>query len=167
MDALVAKLIKSADAPKIPAVAKAVQKEWDRLWKAKAWVKESVCEYESARSAANRDSREVHFGRVFPLCRQKDSESAEATYKGRVVLQGNNVRDQSATAAVFQKIRSSAALVEASKCVDIFSQLPGHEGQQSDAVMACIQALLGGVETWVELPKDQWCPEWTSASGLS
>ena len=26
--------------------------------------------------------------------------------------------------------------------------------------MAYIQALLGGVETWVELPKDQWCPEW-------
>ena len=64
MDALVAKLIKSSDVPKIPVAAKAVQKEWDRLWKAKAWIKESVCEYESARSAANRDSREVHFGRV-------------------------------------------------------------------------------------------------------
>ena len=38
--------------------------------------------------------------------------------------------------------------------------LPGNSGQQADAEQAYTQALLKGRNTWVELPREQWPPEW-------
>ena len=62
--------------------------------------------------------------------------------------------------AVFQDIGSSACLLTASKIVDTVAAAPGNYGEQSDAPQAYTQAELQGIETWIELPRDQWPETW-------
>ena len=50
--------------------------------------------------------------------------------------------------------------MEAGKAVDAYGSQPGYITQQNDGVQAYTQALMQGVETWVELPVDRWPKEW-------
>ena len=54
--------------------------------------------------------------------------------KGRVVLRGDIVRDDSGSYAVFTEQGSSASQMIAAKVMDIISRLPGCAGQATDAV---------------------------------
>ena len=60
-------------------------------------------------------------------------------YKGRVVLRGDIVKDDSGSYAVFTEQGSSASQVTAAKVMDIISRLPGRGGQAADAESAYIQ----------------------------
>ena len=57
-------------------------------------------------------------------------------YKGRVVLRGDIVKDDSGSYAVFTERGSSASQMTAAKIMDIISSLPGCDGQAADAVSA-------------------------------
>ena len=57
-------------------------------------------------------------------------------YKGRVVLRGGIVKDNSGSYAVFTGQGSSASQMTAAKIMDIISRLPGCDGQAADAVSA-------------------------------
>jgi hypothetical protein len=99
-------------------------------------------------------------GRIFALCVEKGSElrpcDPARKFNGRVVFQGNNVRDQNWDAAIFQELGSAPASMEASKVADAYGLFPGHMVQQADAVQAYVQAkLTGPAATWVLLPQDQ------------
>lgn len=113
------------------------------------------------------DAIEVHFGKVFQLCYEKHSEDASLRkHKGRVVFRGNGVTDQSATAAVFQEVGSSACMLSAAKVADAIAAAPRNSGQQSDATQAYTQALMRGrIKTWIELPPEQWPKKWCNAKG--
>ena len=63
-------------------------------------------------------------------------------YKGRVVLPGDFVKDDSGSYAVFTEQGSSASQMTAAKVMDIMSRLPGCAGQAADAVSA---------NTWVKM----------------
>ena len=113
------------------------------------------------------DNREAHVGRLFALCVEEHSELpiSKRKYKGRVVFQGNQVKDAEGVAAVFAELGTSASLMSASKILDAVTMLPGNAGEQSDAVQAYTQALLyhgqkHAVETWIRLPRDQWPKAW-------
>ena len=85
----------------------------------------------------------------------KHSELAhlgKSKFKGRVVFQGNNLKDETGLAALFAEAASSASHIQCSKVLDAVSCLPGCAGQQSDAVSAYTQALLKGTETWIVAP---------------
>ena len=56
--------------------------------------------------------------------------------KGRVVLRGDIVKDDSGSYAVFTEQGSSASQMTAAKVMDIISRLPGCDGQAADAVSA-------------------------------
>ena len=86
-------------------------------------------------------------------------------YKGRVVFQGNNVTDQTATMAAFSDIGGSACLLSASKMADVIAVVPGNSGQQADAPQAYTQAELLGKDTWIELPRDRWPASWFTSTG--
>jgi len=106
-----------------------------------------------------------HLGRIFALCVDKGSErpigDPGRKFKGRVVFQGNNVRDQNSDAAMFQELGSSPACMEASKAADAYGLFFQHTAEQADAVQAYIQAKLSGPSaTWVLLPQDQWPRAW-------
>ena len=72
-------------------------------------------------------------------------------FKGRVVFQGNNVRDQNYIWAVFQELWSCPATIEASNAADCYGCFEGNDVMQADAEQAYIQAELRGTETWVGL----------------
>ena len=159
--ALVARPVKPAEIASNPRAKKAVDEEWEKLRKITTWKEKEVREYDDVVKEAKGKSKEVHFGRVFSLCHEKHSEDpTKSKYKGRVVFQGNQVTDQTATMASFQEIGSSACLLTASKIADVIACEPGNGGEQSDAPQAYTQAELKGNETWVELPKENWPAEW-------
>ena len=83
----------------------------------------------------------VHFASLMDLCHLKNSELEPQfqKYKGRVVLRGDIVKDDSGSCAVFTEQGSSASQMTAAKIMDIISRLPGCDGQAADAVSAYTQ----------------------------
>ena len=68
----------------------------------------------------------VHFASLMDICHLKNAE-LEAThqkYKGRVVLRGDIVKDDSGSYAVFTEQGSSASQMTAAKVMDFISRLP-------------------------------------------
>ena len=117
---------------------------------------------------ARKEGKTIHLGRLFEIVVIKHDELPEDMKKdkGRIVFQGSNVKDQSGLSAVFAEVASSASLLEASKLLDAIAMLPGCAGQKSDAPKAYTQSLLYGdgrvdpVDTWIELPRNQWPKHW-------
>ena len=72
------------------------------------------------------------------LCHLKNSELEPQfqKYKGRVVLRGDIVKDDSGSYAVFTEQGSSASQMTAAK---VIARLPGCTGQAADAVSAYTQ----------------------------
>jgi hypothetical protein len=148
-----------------PKAKEALQKEWDRLIARGVWDTRpgAVREWRDVATAARNDGSGAHMGMLFEICVEKGSELAPEfrKYKGRVVFQGNAVKNQDWEAAMFQDLGSSPASMEAGKAADIFGSFPGHDVQQADAEQAYVQApMTSPVKTWVLLPKSQWPKEW-------
>ena len=73
------------------------------------------------------------------ICHLKNAglEAKHQKYKGRVVLRGDIVKDDSGSYAVFTEQGSQASQMTAAKVMDIISRLPGCAGQaagQGDGV---------------------------------
>ena len=84
----------------------------------------------------------VHFASSMDICHLKNAEleaKHQKKYRGRVVLRGDIVKDNSGSYAVFTEQGSSASQMTAAKIMDIISRLPGCDGQGADAVSACTQ----------------------------
>ena len=83
----------------------------------------------------------VHFASLMDICHLKNAEleAMHQKYKGRVVLRGDIVKDDSGSYAVFTEQGSSASQMTAAKIMDIISRLPGCDGQAADAVSAYTQ----------------------------
>ena len=110
------------------------------------------------------------------LCHLKNSELEPQfqKYKGRVVLRGDIVKDDSGSYAVFSEQGSSASQMTAAKVMDIFSRLPGCAGQATDAVSAYTHVRMEDAPTllkiqksdcpdiWIRLPKRKWPNLWSS-----
>ena len=91
-------------------------------------------------------------------------------YKGRVVLRGDIVNDDSGAYAVFSEQGSSASRMTAAKVMDVAEC----DGQAADAISACTQVksedaprLLKILEsdcpdTWTRLPRHKWPMSWNS-----
>ena len=58
------------------------------------------------------------------------------------------------------ELGSAPSTMEAGKVVDAYGAMPGNTAEQCDGVQAYTQALMRGVETWVEMPKNRWPKAW-------
>ena len=69
------------------------------------------------------------------ICHLKNSELEQQfeTYKGRVVLRGDVVKDASGSYAVFTAQGSSESQTTAAKVMDVMSRLSGCAGQAAHA----------------------------------
>ena len=90
---------------------------------------------------ARNNGRKVHFALLMDLCHLKNSQLKPRCqrYKGRVVLRGDIVKDDSGAYAVFTEQGSSASQMTAAKVMDGISRPPGCAGQAADAVSASTQ----------------------------
>jgi len=162
--ALVARSVPRREVEENPDAKKSVLKEWDKLRAAGCWDEGSVREWSDVADEARRTGSKAHVGRIFEICVEKGSElpvgDPNRKYKGRVVFQGNNVKDENWQAALFNEMSSAPASMEASKACDAFGLLPGHATQQCDAEQAYIQSKLEGAPTWVRMPRERWPAAW-------
>ena len=126
---------------KIPAAKAAVDKEWEKLEKISAWNLTKVRSKKQVIDEAKTSGAKVHFASLMDICHLKNAEleAKHQKYKGRVVLQGDIVEDDSGSYAVFTEQGSSASQMTAAKIMDIISRIPGCAGQSADTVAAYIQ----------------------------
>ena len=94
------------------------------------------------------------------LCHLKNSELEPnfQMYKGRVVLRGDIVKDDSGSYAVFTEQESSASQMTAAKIMDIVSMLPGCARQAADAVSAYTHVKMEDPSLSIRIPKSE-CPD--------
>ena len=155
-----------SQAMKIPAAKAAVDKECEKLEKITSWNLTKV-----------RSKKEVvHLASLMYTYHLKNAEleAKHQKYKGRVVLRGDVVKDDSGTYAVFTERGSSASQMTAAKVMDIISRLLGCAGQAADAVSAYTQVKMEDApkllkiqnsecpDIWIRLPRHKWPKSWSS-----
>ena len=88
-----------------------------------------------------RRAQKFIFASLMDICHLKNAEleTKHQRYKGRVVLRGDIVKNDSGSYAVFTEQGSSASQMTGAKVMDITSRLPGCSGQATDAVSAYTQ----------------------------
>ena len=147
---LVHKFIPMPQAMKIPAAKAAVDKEWEKLEKISAWNLTKVKGKKQVIDEARTAGATVHFASLMDICHLKNAEleAKHQKYKGRVVLRGDIVKDDSGSYAVFTEQRSSASQMTAAKIMDIISRLPGCDGQAAGAVSANTSTCTTRVPGW-------------------
>ena len=152
---LVRNFIPMPQAMKIPAAKAAVDKEWEKLQKIPAWDLTKVRSKTEVIDEARTKGAKVHFASLIGICHLKNAElePKHQKYKGRVVLRGDIVKDDSGSYAVFTEHGSSASQVTAAKVMDIISRLPGCAGQAADAVSACAQVKMEDAPKIIENSK--------------
>ena len=118
----------------------------------------------------------VHFASLMDICHLKNAEleAKHQKYKGRFVLRGDSVKDDSGSYAVFTEQRPSASQTTAAKVMDVIVRLPGCGGQAADAISACAQVKMEDApsllniqksecpDIWIRLPKHKWPKSWSS-----
>ena len=130
---LVHKFIPMPQAMKIPAAKAAVDKEWEKVGKISAWNLTKVKSKKQVIDETRTSGATVHFASLMDICHLKNAqlEAKHQKYKGRVVLCGDIVKDNSGAYAVFTE-GSSASQMTAAKIMDIISRLPGCDGQAAE-----------------------------------
>ena len=119
---LVHKFIPMPQAMKIPAARAAVDQEWRKLEKISAWNLTKVKSKKEVIDEARTSGATVHFASLMDTCNLKNAEleTKHQKYKGRVVLRGDIVKDNSGSYAVFTEQGSSASQMTAAKVMDIY-----------------------------------------------
>ena len=161
---------------KIPAAKAAVDEDWEKLEKIPAWDLTKVRSKSEVIEEARTKGAKVHFASLMDICNLKNAEleTKHQKSKGRVVLRGDIVKDDSGSYAVFTEQGSSASQMTAAKVMDIISRLPGCAGQAADAVSAFTQVKMEDAPTllkfpksecpdiWIRLPRHKWPKSWSS-----
>ena len=90
---------------------------------------------------ARTEGRAVHFAKLMDICHLKNSDLEQKfiKYKGRVVLQGDDVKDDSGSHAVFTKTRIISISNDDCDSSGRYCRLPGCARPASDAVWAFSQ----------------------------
>ena len=151
---LVHQSIPMPQAMKIPAAKAAVDKEWEKLEKISAWNLTKVKSKKQVIDEARTAGATVHFASLMDICHLKNAEleAKHQKYKGRVVLRGDIVKDDSGSYAVFTEQGSSASQMTAAKIMDIISRLPVCDGQAADAVSAYTQVKMEDAHKLFKIP---------------
>ena len=79
-------------------------------------------------------------------------------YKGRVVLRGDIVKNDSGAHAVFTEQGSSASKMTAAKAMYVIARLPRCDGQAAGAVSANTQVKMEDAPKLLKIPKSE-CPD--------
>ena len=154
---LVHKFIPMPQAMKIPAAKAAVEKEWEKLEKIPECDLTKVRSKSEVIDEARTKGAKVHV--AMDICHLKNAEleAKHQKYKGRVVLRGDIVKDDSGSFAVFTEQGSSASQMTGAKIMDTISRLPGCAGQAADAVSAYTQVKMEDAPKLLKIAKSE-CP---------
>ena len=117
-----------------PDADKSLIKAWDKQRALPTWDESKVREWSEVAKEAKANGAEAHVGLIFEICAEKGSElprgDPDRKFKGRVVFQGNNVKDHNWDFAMFDELSSSPATLTAGKAADIYGLFEGHTVMQ-------------------------------------
>ena len=132
---LVHKFIPTPQAMNIPAAKAAGTRNGKIRINISSWNLTKVRSKKEVIDEAKMKGVKVHFASLMDICHLKNAEleTQHQKDKGRVVLRGDIVKDDSGSYAVFTEQGSSASQMTAAKIMDIISRLPGCAGQAADA----------------------------------
>ena len=150
-------------------------KSGEKLEKIPAWDLTKGRSKSEVIDEARTKGAKIHFASLMDICHLKNAEleTKHQKYKGRVVLRGDIVTDDSGSSAVFAEQGSSFQMTVA-KVRDIISRLPGCAGQAADAVSAYTQVRMEDApkllkiptsecpDIWIRLPRHKWPKSWSS-----
>ena len=147
-------------AMKIPAAKAPVDKEWENLEEISVWDLTKVRSKKEVIDEARTKGAKVHFASLVDICHLKNAEfeAKHQKYKGRVVLRGDIVKDDSGSYAVFTEQGLSESQMTAAKVMDIIYSLPGCAGQAADAVSAFSRVKMEDAPKLLKIPKSE-CPD--------
>ena len=109
---------------------------------------------------AQKNNTKVHFASLMDLCHLKNSELERQVqkHKGRVVLRGDIVKDDSGAYAVFTEQGSSASQMTTAKVMDVIARQPDIDGQAADATSAYTKVTMEDAQKLLKIPKSE-CPD--------
>ena len=139
------------------------RQQWTRngkIWRKSAWDLTKVRSKSEVIDEARNKGRKVHFASLVDICHLKNAEleAKHQKYKGRVVLRGDIVKDDSGSYAVFTEQGLSASQMTSAKVMEIISRLPGCAGQAADAISAYTQVKMEDAPQLLKIPKSE-CPD--------
>ena len=131
---------------------------WEKLEKISAWNLTKLRSKKEVIDEARTKGSKVHFASLMDMCHLKNAEleTKHQKYKGRVVLRGDIVKDDSGSYAVFTEKKSSASQMTAAKVMDISSRLLGCAGQAADAVSANTQVKMEDAPKFSNISKSEY-----------
>ena len=143
----------------IPEALEAVKAEYVKLEKIPAWKCDQVREREEVKRESEKTGIPAHFAELMALCFLKNAELEKALqkYKGRLVLRGDNIRDNVGAQAVLIEQGASASDLVVGKSFDVVARMPGMAGSAADCVSAYTQVKLEEMYRLLKLPNEK-CP---------
>ena len=155
---LVHKFIPMSQAMKIPDAKAAVDKEGKKLETIPAWDLRKVKSKNQVIKQAQKNKNKVHFASLMDSSHLMNSELEPQLqkYKGRVVLRGDIVKDDSGAHAVPTEHGSSASQMTAAKVMDVIARLPDCDGQAADAISAYTQVNMGNAQKLLKMAQSHW-----------
>ena len=162
--------------PQAVMIPAAVDTEWEKLEEILAWNLTKVRNKKEVIDEVRTTGTKVRLKSLMDMCHLENAEleAKHQKYKGRVVLRGDIVKDNSGSSAVFIDEGSSASQMTRARVVDIISRLPGCDGQAADAVSAYTQGkwkMLTNCskipksecpDIWIRLPRHKWPKSWSN-----
>ena len=134
-----------------------MKKEWKGLIDQGVLDLSVIREHHDVAREAKQKNEEVHMARAHGIIvkhSQLSEEDPRRKHKSRGVVLGNQIKNQTSDAALFQDVGNSPATFEASRWADFLGCLDGWDVQMADAAQAYIQAALRGTPCWIELPSE-------------
>ena len=125
----------------IPDAKAAFGKEMEQVNKSDSMARKERNRKQQVVEEARKEGMTIHCATLMDLCLIKNSEVDKIfpKYNGRLVLHGDEVKDDSGSYAVLTEQGSSASHMTAAKALDVSSRLPGCASEASDAVSAYTQ----------------------------
>ena len=110
------------------------------------------------RKEALAQGKEVHLAFLFGFMVQKGAEYPDGDprkkFKYRVVLRGNDIKDQSFEVALFQEMTTTPTTLDASRFCDLLGLLEGNATEGRDVEQAYLLADMKGPATYIVLPSE-------------
>ena len=134
-----------------------------KLEKIPAWNLTEVRSKKEVIDEARTKGAKVHFASLMDICHWKNAEleAQHQNYKGRVVLRGDIVKDDSGSYAVFTEQGSSASQMTvarlAADAVSAYTKV-----KMEDAHKLWKIPKLECPDIWIRLPRHKWPKSWSS-----
>ena len=127
-----------------------------KLEKLPAWDPKQVREKSDVKAESDKSGIPVHFADLMALCFLKNVDLAkrQQTYKGRVVLRGDNIKDKEGYQAVFTEQGASAPQMVGAKSLDACARMPGMAGSAADAIPAYTQVNMAWAKGLLKLAEN-------------